>query len=122
MNMDQGMGGGGLRMPTLPNVGSQNVASRIAEKIGSKKSSPSPEGQSINMLISAIKALNLYADAIAENDAGNSKAIRVVIRILGEILKSGQHGAIPEAIKDNIMGSEGSPNSPGMMGMGMPGA
>lgn len=86
----------GIQMPPgVPQAPSNSPQLGIAQKItqGMAPAKPAviPESQGVNILVGAIKGLNQYADLIATSDEANSRAVRSIIRILGEILKSAEH-------------------------------
>lgn len=52
-----------------------------------QKSTRTPEGKQIRSLANAIRILNDYADDVVEVDGANSRTVRKIISVLGEILK-----------------------------------
>ena len=96
--MDNGMmppgGPGGLPMgpggmsPNGPQMG-------ILKKLSGVKDQPSPAAKGTDLLASAIQSLNDYADHITGVDPGNARAVRIIIKVLGELLKSSQDHTAP---------------------------
>lgn len=50
-----------------------------------------PEFESVNLLATAIKALNQYASVMKMTDDANARAARYMIKVLGAMLKTAQH-------------------------------
>src|SRR4030042_546853 len=61
----------------------------IASKLGKPK--PDPEPQAINLITTSVTKLNQLADLLMASDEASAKAVRQMIRILGEILKTAEH-------------------------------
>ena len=72
-----------MQPPTSPNI-------EIASKMG--KPQQDPEAQAINLITTSITKLNQLADLLMASDEANAKSVRQMIRILGEILRSAEHG------------------------------
>ena len=62
----------------------------IASKLG--KPQKDPEAQAIGLITTSITKLNQLGDLLMASDEASAKAVRQMIRILGEILKSAEHG------------------------------
>ena len=62
----------------------------IASKLG--KPQRDPEAQAINLITTSIDKLNQLGDLLMASDEASAKSVRQMIRILGDILKSAEHG------------------------------
>ena len=105
--MMSGMGGG---MMGGMNGGPQL---EIAKKMGQKNQGTS-EGKAIATLTSAIKLLNNYAEMMAGTDDGSAQAVRVMIRILGELLKGGIQEQTPEEVSPQVQAAQSQMMQPEM--------
>jgi hypothetical protein len=56
--------------------------------VPAQKEAPSTHIEEVNILSSAIKMMNKYAQLIEADDPANSKAARSIISVLAELLKS----------------------------------
>jgi hypothetical protein len=81
------MEGAGPSMPT-PEM---NIAQKMAGG-QPKETVENLEGKSINLITSSIRTLNQLADMLLGTDEMNSRAVRQMIRILGDILRNTQTG------------------------------
>lgn len=80
-----------LNLPPIPGMQGgpsdmQGPGMNIAKKMG--KQPKAPHIQSVDLLTTAIKTLNQYAELTADTDQANSRAARMVISVLGEMLKT----------------------------------
>lgn len=74
--------------PSTPQAGIVDKMSGQAGQEGeAKKSTRTSEGKQVRSLANAIRILNDYADDILETDEANSRTVRKIISVLGEILK-----------------------------------
>jgi hypothetical protein len=97
---ETGVGSPDAGMPQLPPGMENSPQAAIAKKLGQNAQPKNPEGQAINLIVGSIKSLNNLADLLSVSDEANSRAVRQMIRVLGEILKSAQHGQMPSSIPE----------------------
>ena len=74
-----------------------------------QKSGPSSESKKIQNIVVALKSLDQLANELEGQDPANTQAVRMMIRILGEILKSSQQ-------EQQIASNMSQPNVMGNMG------
>lgn len=86
--------------PSMANSAQMNIVKKMGMQQGADQGQQ-PGGpqkdtgvMSVTLLTSAIQALNKYADMIAPTDDANSRAARLVISVLGEMLKTAHHSSI----------------------------
>ena len=93
--------------PPMDNSPQQGILQKMSGIL--QKSGPSSESKKIQNIVVALKSLDQLANELEGQDPANTQAVRMMIRILGEILKSSQQEQqiASNMSQPNVMGNVG---------------
>ncbi len=75
----------------IPAQGINDASMGIMQKMSQKPPDQNFDSKAVNLLTGAIRSLNAYADMVVVTDEANARAARLIIGVLGELLKTAQY-------------------------------